>query len=157
VDIGAAATDEERQATYRVLNSEIDARHDLLVDEARGLDTKATVVAGFAAASISFLLGTRRGLAWDVALIGDLGALALAIATLWPRRWAGIEPRRLSNELGNGAPAFVLGEIVGTKVGIYERNSRRAVAKVVLWTASVALLSVGTVVSIWSTIVEVPR
>ena len=55
VDIGVAENDDQREATYRFLNDEITAQHHLLMEEARGLDTKATVVAGFAAAAVSFL------------------------------------------------------------------------------------------------------
>src|SRR2546425_988641 len=76
MDIGVAENDEQREATYRFLNEEITAQHRMLMEEARGLDTKATVVAGFAAAAISFHLANLRQTIWWFALAGYLAALA---------------------------------------------------------------------------------
>lgn len=154
MDIGAAENDEQREATYRFLNEEITAQHRLLLEEARGLDTKATLVTGFAATAISFLLTGRRGTTWWLALAGYLGAFGTALAGLWPRRWYGLVPAALRDELSEAAPVFVVGEVAGTKVSIYERNLHKARSKVVLWTASVVFLGAGSGLSVWTTITE---
>jgi hypothetical protein len=154
VDIGAAQNDEQREATYRFLNDEISAQHRMLMEEARGLDTKATVVAGFAAAAISFLLANRRHTIWWFALAGDLAALAAALAALWPRRWHGLIPAALRDELSEAAPIFAVGQVAGSKVAIYERNYRKVATKALLWTASVVCLAAGSALSVWTTITE---
>ncbi|MGH2627552.1 MAG: hypothetical protein ACRDHY_12985 [Anaerolineales bacterium] len=154
MDIGAADNDEQREATYRFLNDEISAQHRSLMEEARGLDTKATVVAGFATAAVSFLLANRRETIWWFALAGYLAALVFALAALWPRRWHGLVPAALRDELSEAAPVFVVGEVAGTKVAIYERNYAKAQAKALLWTTSVVFLAVGSGLSVWTTITE---
>jgi hypothetical protein len=58
-DDGTAETDEEIEGTVRVLNDEVGEAHRLLLDDARSVDTKATVIAGFSAAAVSFLLANR--------------------------------------------------------------------------------------------------
>jgi hypothetical protein len=154
IDLGAADNDEQREATYRFLNDEISGQHQMLMEEARGLDTKATLVAGFAAAGVSYLLATRRHTIWWLALAGYLAALALALAALWPRRWDGLDPAALRDELSEAAPVFVVGLVAGSKVTIYERNFNKARAKAVFWTASVAAFAVGSGLSVWATITE---
>ncbi len=154
MDVGGAENDEQRESTYRFLNDEISAQHQMMMDEARGLDTKATLVAGFAAAGISYLLATRRHTIWWLALAGYLAALALALAALWPRRWAGLDPVALQDELSEAAPVFVVGLIAGSKVTVYTRNFNKARAKALLWTASVVAFAVGSGLSVWATITE---
>jgi hypothetical protein len=154
IDIGAAQSDEQREATYRFLNDEITAQHRMLMEDARGLDTKASVVAGFAAAAISFLLTNRREGIWWLAVGAYLIALALALAALWPRQWEGIIPAVLRDEYSEVAPVFVVGRVAGTKVEMYEHNSRKAKTKALLWAASVVGLAVGSGLSVWSTITE---
>lgn len=154
MDLGAADNDEQREATYRFLNAEISAQHQMLMEEARGLDTKATLVAGFAAAGVSFLLATRRHTIWWLALAGYLAALALALGALWPRRWDGLDPVALQDELSEASPVFVVGVVAGTKVTIYQRNFNQARLKAILWTASVAFLAAGSGLSVWATITE---
>lgn len=154
MDIGGAENDEQREATYRFLNEEISAQHRVLMEEARGLDTKATVVAGFAAAALSFLLANRRQTIWWFALAGYLIALALALLALWPRRWHGLVPAALRDELSEAKAVFAVGLVAGSKVAIYERNYRKARTKALLWTASVAFLAAGSGLSVWTTITE---
>jgi len=103
------------------LNAEIADQHRMLMDEARGMDTKATLVAGFAAAAVSFLLANRRHTIWWLALAGYLTALGLALAALWPRHWNGLIPAALRDELSEAAPVFVVGQVAGSKVEIYEQ------------------------------------
>jgi hypothetical protein len=154
MDIGGAENDEHREATYRFLNAEIDDQHGILLEEARGLDTQATLVAGFAFAAVSFLLANRRETIWWFALAGYLAALALALAALWPRRWHCLVPAALRDELSEAAPALVVGRVAGSKVAIYERNSTKARTKVLLWTGSVAFLAASSGLSVWATITE---
>ena len=154
MDLGAAENDDQREATYRFLNAEIGDQHRLLLEEARGLDTKATVVAGFAAAAVSFLLANRRHTIWWLALAGYLVSLALALAALWPHRWDGLDPVAVQDDLSEAAPVFVVGLVAGSKVEIYQRNFKRARLKAILWTASVAFLAAGSGLSVWTTITE---
>jgi hypothetical protein len=154
VDIGAAADDEQRESTYRFLNDEISSQHQMLMEEARGLDTKATVVAGFAAAAVSFLLANRRESIWWSAVAAYLLALVLALGALWPRRWHGLIPAALRDELSEAAPVFVVGQVAGSKVEIYEKNHSLAGTKAVLWSISVGFLAAGSGLSVWTTITE---
>ncbi len=110
MNIGAAKTDEQRESTYRFLNDEISSQHQMLMEEARGLDTKATIVVGFAAAAVSFLPDNRRQTVWWFALAAYLVAIALALGALWPRRWLGLIPAALQDELSEAAPVFVVGQ-----------------------------------------------
>jgi hypothetical protein len=73
------------------------------------------------------LLATRRHTIWWLALVGYLVALALALAlaALWPRRWAGLDPVAL-DELSEAAPVFVVGLVAGSKVTVYQRNFNKA-------------------------------
>ncbi|MDQ3757079.1 MAG: hypothetical protein M3394_04445 [Actinomycetota bacterium] len=157
MDVGVAETDEQRDATYRFLDDEIGAQHALLLDGARAMDTKATVVAGFAAAAISFLLNTPREALWWVALCLYGLSFGGALAAMWPRHWEGLSPSVLQQELADASPVFVVGQVAGSKAVVFERNQVRIQHKVVLWTASVVLLGGGTAFSAWSTISEVPR
>lgn len=154
VDIGVAENNDQREATYRFLNEEITAQHHMLMEEARGLDTKATVVAGFAAAAVSFLLANRRETVWCLALAGYVIALVFALAALWPRRWHGLVPTALRDELSEAAPLMAVGQVAGSKVVVYERNYAIARSKALLWTASVVFLAVGSGLSVWTTIAE---
>lgn len=157
MDIGAAENDEQREATYRFLNDEISAEHARLMEEARGMDTKATVVAGFAAAAISFLLDSRRGALWWTGLAFYMASFTVALAVMWPRRWDGLTPSAVRDELGEAAPVFVVGQVAGSKVLVYERNQLRARTKALLWVLSVLLLAGGIGFSVWSTISEATR
>lgn len=126
----------------------------MMMEEPRGLDTKATLVAGFAAAGISFLLATRRQTIWWLALAGYMIALAVALAALWPRRWSGLDPEAVQDELSEAAPVFVVGLVAGTKVAIYQRTLVKARTKALLWTVSVVAFAVDSGLSVWATITE---
>ena len=157
MDIGMAETDEEREATYRFINDEITDQHHLVMEQARGLDTKATVLAGFAAAGVSFLLTHPRGTIWWAALACYLAALALALGALWPRRWHALDLTTLQEELSEAAPVFVVGKVAGAKVAVVGWNSAKAQLKALLWTASVVVLAAGAGLSVWTTITEAMR
>ena len=157
MDLGTAETDEQRESTYRFLNDEIGAQHALLLEAARGTDTKATVVAGFAAAAISFLLDTPREALWWAALGCYGSSFAAALAAMWPRRWEGLDPAELQQELSDASPVFVIGQVAGSKAEVFVRNQTKVQGKAVLWAMSVMLLGSGTALSVWSTISEVPR
>jgi len=111
-------------------------------------------VAGFAAATVSFLLANRRHTIWWLALAGYLVALALALAASWPRHWHGLIPAALRDELSEAAPVFVVGQVAGSKVEIYEHNYAKVRLKALFWTASVAFLAAGSGLSVWTTITE---
>jgi hypothetical protein len=157
MDVGAAKNDDERERTYRFLNEELSDQNRHLMDESRGLDTKAAVVAGFAAAALSFLLANRRQTIWWLAIAGYLAALALAIGVLWPRRWASLVPAALRDELSDVAPVYVIAEVAGSRVTIFERNLGKVGTQALLWSMSIVFLALGSGLSILSTIGEKPR
>jgi hypothetical protein len=68
MDLGTASTEAEQESTNRFINGELSELHRLLRDDAQSIDTKATLVAGFAVAAITFLLNARRGPTWWGAL-----------------------------------------------------------------------------------------
>ena len=150
MDIGIARNDEEREATYRFLNAEISAQHSERMEWARGVDTKATLVAGFASAAIPFVLQSRSSLLWGLALAAYGVAFAFAFSALWPRKWEGLKPTALQEDLSEAAPVFVIGEIAGSKVEIYERNERKAHRKVILWASGTVWLGAGVILSVWN-------
>ena len=152
MDIGMAESDDEREATYRFINAEVTDQHHLVMDQARGLDTKATVLAGFAAAGVSFLLTHRRGTIWWAALACYLASLGLALGALWPRRWHAVDLTALQEDLSEAAPVFVVGKVAGAKVAVVARNTTKARLKALLWTASVVTLAAGAGLSVWTTI-----
>ncbi len=52
---------------------------------------------------------------------------------------------------------FVVGQVAGTKVAIYERNYAKARVKALLWTTSVVFLAARSGLSVWTTITETLR
>lgn len=156
MDIGVAENDEQREATYRFLNDEISAEHARLMEEARSTDTKATVVAGFAAAAVSFLLDDPGGTCRWAGLVCCVASLGTALAAMWPRDWDGIGPRELG-PFSDAAPMVVIGRVASSKMSVYQRNRVRVRIKGILWVASVAFLAGGVGLSVWSTIEEATR
>ncbi|MGH8985555.1 MAG: hypothetical protein ACRDY6_16980 [Acidimicrobiia bacterium] len=154
MDIGAASTEAEQESTYRFINAEVSELHRQLREEAQSIDTKATLVAGFAAAAITFLLNARRGTAGWAAL-GTYGlTVGSAFAALWPRRWEVLVPSALETELSDAAPVVVAGQVASSKTAIYDHNREHVARKTVLWMASVATLSVSGIPSIYNTVME---
>lgn len=156
-DDGTSENSEEVEATYRLLNDEISVEAQRLLDESRSLDTKATLIAGFSAAAVSFLLTNRRETIWDVALVAYGATIALALATLWPWRWSHLGPQSMTEEFHDLAPSITLGEVVGTKVTVYHRNFRYLRVKTILWDLSVAAIAVSSALTLWTTLIEKAR
>lgn len=139
-----------REATYRFLNAEIGDLQRSLSDDARGLDTKATLVAGFAAASVSFLLDRPGGLLWWCAIAAHGAALALSLAVLWPRTTLSIIPRRLLDFLGDVPVGSAVETVAAAKAEAHEQLQRRVGAVTTTWAISAGALVVGMVLTVWT-------
>jgi hypothetical protein len=152
MDLGAARDDAQRESTYRFLNDELAEQDKVLLDEARGLETKATLVAGFAVTAVSFLLANRRGLLWWLALGAHLAALLVALAVLWSGRNS--RPGNLISLLEDAAPVVAVGFVLQYKAEAYRRNLRSVRKNAVLWRLGAVFIVVATGLSVWSSIVE---
>ncbi len=154
---GRQLTEEKVERTLELINDEITQQDQTLLDFARGIDTKATFLAGFAVTAISFLLGHRRGSLWVVSIVVLGVGFVLALAALWPRRWNGLKPSTLVRRYSSVSPLVALGRVIRVKEEIYERNHRLARAKTWLWVSSVAMLGLGGVLMIASVFSESSR
>jgi hypothetical protein len=140
--------------TSRFLNEEVTEQQRLLLASSQALDTRATFLAGFAAAVILFLLQNRRGPLWIAALIAYFIGLGLAVATLWPREGKGLSPEALVDELAELELAAAIGQVVGTKRDIFTQNQLKEADRTRLWKGSVLALIIGTAFLVPSTFIE---
>ncbi len=120
-----ATTDQEREATLRLLNEEASAEIRALVEAIQHVDTKLTFVAGFAAAAFPFLLGNRRGVLWTVALVCYGVSFGVALIGLWPRRRRGLRLAVLYRKLGSATAVFALTRLGAAKIVVFESSHRQ--------------------------------
>jgi len=147
--------DDPRTVTYRFLHEVLSAEGRALDDETRALDTKAALLAGFAAAAVSFLLDRPGGALWWCALLAHGCALGLSLAVLWPRRVGWTAARRLHDRLRDERPETALAAVLRFQARSLERASWRIGAARALWCAAVAILVVGLVLTVWTALAEV--
>jgi hypothetical protein len=154
MDLGAARNDQERESTYRFLNDEISSQQRVLIDIARALETKATLIAGFSATAVSFLLANSGGAIGRLGLAAYVAALATAVAVHWTGEVPDPGPDKLIRDIGKAAPDVAVAWVIALKANAYRRNERLFRHKAVLWRLSVGLLAAGLALSLWSAAVE---
>lgn len=149
--------EEELVSTLTLLNGEIDEHQRQLFSAMDGIDSKATVVAGFSAAAVSFLLGEERAVLWRLALAAYAIALIAALAALRPRGRSTVRPDALLRLLGDAHVLSALRLVARAKADSFAANYRQARVKAMLWTAGVGSLLIGLVLSVWSVMAEEVR
>ena len=133
MDIGGARDERELLETFRYLDAQLDRENAALLATSESLDTKVTVIAGFAAAAVSLrLLEPTSGILRAVALGLYLMSLSIALAGLRPVRRYGLRPAELLT-LGQGSTAVVIGRVAATKAEVFARNHRQGRRKAILW------------------------
>ena len=148
MDIGGARDERELLETFRFVDAQLDRESAALLSTSESLDTKATVIAGLAAAAVSVrLLTPTFGSMWVTALALYALCLLVALACLWPRRRYGLRPAELV-EIGEASPAVVIGRVAATKAEIFAGNYRQSRRKALLWTVAVVLLLLATTVAV---------
>ena len=157
MDIGGARNDEEREATDRLLNSEISAVHAGVMDAARTLDTKGD-------ADSRIFSRCRPVSAWDTQGAALVGRGVRSLASIGRLCFCTLAPdtelsgaAALGSELEGAKPLAALGQIVGAKIELHRMNARLVHAKAAQWRLSILFLSAGTVFTIWSVMVEGPK
>jgi len=68
-----------------------------------------------------------------------------------------IQMRCIEEDLSEAALVFVVGQVAGTKVGLFVANHRRARVKALQWAMSSLLLALPVVFTVWSTLGEAVR
>lgn len=121
----------ETEKTFRFLNEELSQQQKTLFDDARGLDTKAALIAGFSVTAVSVLVVRDPGPKGWWAIASYAVALLFAMGALWPRRWYALEPEELQARLANRPAVEVIGKVAGTKVLIYGQNHAIARSKAI--------------------------
>lgn len=147
-DIGGARDERGLPETFRFVDAQLDRGNAALLSTPESLDTKATVIAGLAAAAVSVrLLTPTFGSMRVTALALYALCLLMALACLWPRRRYGLRPAELL-EIGEASPAVVIGRVAATKAEIFSGNHRQSRRKALLWTVAVVLLLLATTVAV---------
>ena len=139
-----------REATYRFLNAEIGDLQRSLADDARGLDTKAALVAGFAAASVSFLLDQPGGRLWWCAVAAHAASLGLSLVALWPRASVTVVPKQLLDRLRDATASDAARAVADAKAVACREIARRVRVIANIWSIAASALVVGTVLTVWT-------
>lgn len=140
----------ERERNLDLLHDEVTARLSTLATASERIETKAVVVAGFAATALQFVLTkqSQTGLWWGAAVAFALSFIA-AVAAIALRRMADPpKPQELVRSYSDLRRAETLAKIVGTKISAYNRNAQANVHKAVAWWVSVVLLVGGMTLSL---------
>ncbi len=136
--------------TLELINSELAARFARQDEAGRGIDTKATTVAGFAAVAAQFL-ATRHtqpilaGLAYAAYAV----AFGLAMWTLAVAKYNDPpKPRHLVERYAREPQAKALSSLIVQRVKAIENNTKKHYAKAWRWRYSVVALTLGLVLSV---------
>jgi hypothetical protein len=73
---------------------------------------------------------------------------------MWPRRWNRLDPWGLQEQAADLSSLYAVGAVTASKVTMYDRNLRLTKFQRAFWMLSVAMLAVGSTLSIWATIRE---
>lgn len=136
--------------TLELINTEVTARLTRLTEAGKGIDTKAGVLAGFAATAAQFLAGRDaqpllQGLGLGAYALAFLFAVwALAVATYLDVP----DPRELVNTYARRPKAIALADLVVERVNAIESNAKKHEAKARRWWIALGWLAVGLVLSI---------
>ena len=142
---GAPAPSPQYDDTLELINAEVTASLARLSDSGSSIDTKATILVGYAAAAATFL-ATRHA---------ELILAALAYAAFGLAAGFGIwafavrlyqdapEPRQLFSGYHAQPKGRVLAVIAATRVEVFENNARKHARKAQRWWLSVLSLVVG--------------
>jgi|GEM_PF-6220862 len=147
MDIGGAREEGELLETFRYLDAQLDRENAALLTASESLGTRATVVAGFAAAAVSlWLLESGSGVLHVVALTLYTASLLPSLAGLWPTKRYGLRPAELLT-LSQSRSAVLMGRVAATKAEVFARNYRQGRHRAVLWVLAALLLITATVVA----------
>jgi hypothetical protein len=131
---------EERVAALVLVNDELKYRLDAQADSAKGIETKAVILVGFAATAVQFVISHNHKPVWAV-----LAAAAYAIAFgagLWAIRLrhfkAVPEPAFLGAKYEAALDAntvaireYLLVSLIGTRIDTFAKNDAKVVTKVI--------------------------
>lgn len=142
--------DEDRVANLELINSEITGRLSRQIDSGSRLDTKAVVLAGFAATAAQFLAVRHpQPLLAGFAFAAYGAAFALAAATFALRTYGDVpEPRGLLDGYVARPKEKTLGALAARRVAIFEENAKKHERKAKLWRWSLVCLSLGLALSV---------
>jgi hypothetical protein len=147
-DIMSAPDIRGQGETLELINSELGGRLDRQDESGSKIDTKATLLVGFAATAAQFL-ATRRAqpLLQGIAFAGYALAFCLGVWTLAVAPYKDIEPRRLLDGHAMLSKEDVLAHLAATRVKIFEMNKRKHDRKAIRWWLGIAALTIGLVFS----------
>ena len=134
--------------TLDLINSELAGRLDRQDQSGSRIDTKATLLVGFAATAAQFL-ATRHAqpVLQAMAFAAYAVAFCLGVWTLAVAPYKDIEPRKLLDGHAMLPKEEVLAHLAATRVKIFEINKRKHDRKSVTWWLSLVALSIGLVFS----------
>lgn len=142
---------EPQAETLELLNSELSSRLARQGTAGAQVDTKAALLAGVAAAATQFL-ASRDQPHFTYAFFAYssyAASFVAAVASYALVRYRDVpEPRGLVRECMGGSKAEALARLVATRVRVYEQNAAKHRRKALLWWFSVALLTLGLVLSV---------
>jgi hypothetical protein len=136
--------------TLELINNEMSARLARQLDAGAKVDTKAAVVAGFAATATQFLAirhdyrlipAILAFAAYAVAFLAGVWALAVTTYEDVP------EPRALVDRYAERPKVTALASLASTRVRAFEKNRTKHTHKVTRWWISVAALGAGLILS----------
>jgi hypothetical protein len=147
---------EEGQAeTLDLINSELAGLLDRQSDSLDRIDTKATLVIGYALAAASFLATQHPELILAVlAYVAFATAAGLGIVTLAVRDYDELKPRPLFVGYAGRSRASTLAALGALRVKAFECNGRKLDQKAKQWQISIAVLVLGTLLMILAILVQ---
>ena len=141
----------DRQSeTLELISNEVTAILAAQYDSAARIDTKATILVGYAGAAASFLatrhsrpvLAALAYVAFGAAVCFGIWAYGVYFYETVP------EPRTLFTRYRKRTKAEVLAALAATRVKVIERNADRIDQKVKRWWISLGILTIGMVLMI---------
>ena len=140
---------EGQSDTWELINGELTSRLARQDQSSSRIETKATLVVGFAATATQFLatqhpsnavLASTAFVAYAASFFSGLGAIMIS-------RYREIEPRALLDNYAARTKAEVIGRLASVRVLAYEHNAARLRRKAILWWVSLVFLAAGLTLS----------
>jgi hypothetical protein len=155
--VAAGAGMEERVAALMLVNDELKHRLDAQADSAKGIETKAVILIGFAATAIQFLVSHNHRPVWAAFASAAYGiAFATGLWAIRLRHFKAVpEPAFLGAKYEAALAAnnvaireYLLVSLVGTRVDTFAKNDAKIVTKARSWWLSLFALAAGVVLSV---------
>lgn len=154
VDVVAAPSESDRLANYTLINDEVKYRLSLQREAGDRVDTKTTLLLGFAAAAAQLLVANgakaHEGLL-SGALVAYAGAFGLGMGGIYLLPYYDApEPRHLVATYANSFVDETLAALIGIRIVAVEKNRLRHQRKTAAWGCCLVFFTVGVFLTTWA-------